>query len=232
MSEEKKDFDVKVHPKYDMYEFNTNGQYRMIGKKDWLDGYNGENRYNQCLIKGKNDKKQTTLSIHRAVWETFKGPIEEKKEIDHIDNNKKNNRLDNLQCITMNENRKKRNHDFLNDVRKDHGKKQKTIKGINKNTKEEHIFKNKSQAGKYYGCSPALVYLICEKKQRCNSFGGNITFEYTEEKIDTIIENKRKGQKYAKKNKLSEEEKKERQKLAMKKYHEKKRMQKNNSNIQ
>lgn len=43
-------------------------------------------------------------SIHRLVWETFKGEIPEGMVIDHIDGNRSNNSLSNLRLVTQSEN--------------------------------------------------------------------------------------------------------------------------------
>jgi hypothetical protein len=48
-----------------------------------------------------NGKRKTKM-LHRLVYEAFKGPI--KYTIDHIDGDKSNNRLDNLQDITQRQN--------------------------------------------------------------------------------------------------------------------------------
>lgn len=211
--------EIKTHPIFDAYEFNTDGQYRKIGKTNWLIGNCiGDKGYLQCTVK-KNGEKQSRIYVSRGVWESFRGPISEDEEIDHIDNDPKNNKLENLQCITIDENRKKRNHDFLIAVRENRHEKMRKIKGINKITEEEHIFGNKTQAGNYYGCSAGLVYNICEGKNRCKTFGGNITFRYAgDEEVDVIVPNKRIGKKYNKKTPaLTEEQKKENHKIAMKK---------------
>ena len=50
---------------------------------------------------------QKTETIHRVVWKAFNGPIPDGMTIDHIDNNKLNNRLDNLQLLTSGENNSK-----------------------------------------------------------------------------------------------------------------------------
>ena len=208
---------VKTHPN-GTYEFDSEtGKYRMIGKNDWLDGNRNNNGYLQCTIKKKDEKGRKTFSLHRAIWETFVGNIPENYQIDHIDNDKKNNKLSNLQCITRCENNKKRDHTFLIEIRKlAHKKINENIKSINIENNETHIFKTKSQAAKYHGCSPALVYCICTKKNLSKTFGRTIRFEYTKEEPNTFVADGRVG-----KTRVSEEEKKQKIKEAVKRYYEK-----------
>lgn len=51
--------------------------------------------------------KLRTHVIHRVVWYAFHGDIEDKYEIDHVDNNRKNNSLNNLQLLTKSQNNQK-----------------------------------------------------------------------------------------------------------------------------
>jgi hypothetical protein len=217
--------EILTHPIYDMYEFNSEGYYRMKGNTEWLKG-SKNSKYLYCCVKKKGER-QKTVAIYRLIWECFKGKIPEGYEIDHIDNNPENNNINNLQCITLSENRKRRNHEFLKDIGNNaHKSNNKNIKGINTTTNEQHIFKSKSQAGKFYGCSPALVYCICEGKNKAKTFGGNIKFEYTDDPVNKIIPDERIG-----KSKYTPEQKKEKQKQNMQKYLQKKRTQKNNDSI-
>tara|TARA_R110000737_G_scaffold51885_5_gene73360 strand:- start:998 stop:1369 length:372 start_codon:yes stop_codon:yes gene_type:complete len=48
-------------------------------------------------------KPNQTLS-HRFIYEFFKGPIPDRCDIDHIDGNRTNNRISNLQALTPKEN--------------------------------------------------------------------------------------------------------------------------------
>ena len=41
-----------------------------------------------------------SYKVHRAIWETFVGPIPDGYEIDHINGNRADNRLCNLRCVT------------------------------------------------------------------------------------------------------------------------------------
>ena len=44
---------------------------------------------------------------HRHVWRELKGEIPDGYEVDHINNNKQDNRIENLQCISLKENRQR-----------------------------------------------------------------------------------------------------------------------------
>lgn len=54
-----------------------------------------------CLYKGG---KKYNKKVHRLVAETFLENVGEKKEVNHKDGNKRNNRLDNLEWVTAKEN--------------------------------------------------------------------------------------------------------------------------------
>jgi hypothetical protein len=69
----------------------------------------------------------TTYPIHRLIWVMHHGPIPSGYFIDHVDRNKTNNRIDNLRCVTNQDNQrntKKRcvNRSGFNGVRQYKGK--------------------------------------------------------------------------------------------------------------
>lgn len=51
---------------------------------------------------------QSTLLLHRLIYVNYIGPIAEGETVDHIDGNKLNNNLENLQILTREENVAKR----------------------------------------------------------------------------------------------------------------------------
>lgn len=56
---------------------------------------------------GKKQNQRSSLRVHRLVYEAFVGPITEGYVIDHINNIKSDNRLKNLQMLTVAENTQK-----------------------------------------------------------------------------------------------------------------------------
>ena len=50
------------------------------------------------------------VTAHRFIWEMFNGAIPEGMHIDHINGNRQDNRIENLQCITQDKNNKRKSH--------------------------------------------------------------------------------------------------------------------------
>lgn len=63
---------------------------------------NNKNYYYNFL-KTKNGKKEYFLR-HRVIWSFFNGEIPDDMEIDHINGNSTDNRLENLRCVTHSDN--------------------------------------------------------------------------------------------------------------------------------
>jgi len=60
----------------------------------------GASEKNYCDVKKNKNRKK----LHCLVWECFNGPIPKGLQVNHIDNDKVNNRLSNLELITPSEN--------------------------------------------------------------------------------------------------------------------------------
>jgi len=63
--------------------------------------------YLQCSLQKKNGVGYSAL-VHRIVFEAFRGPIPDGMHIDHIDHDRTNNRINNLQALTPAENMARR----------------------------------------------------------------------------------------------------------------------------
>jgi hypothetical protein len=103
----------KAYPHNPMYEIDTMGNVYSLRGRNRIKSKDGtmsprRNTVGYYQIKLYSDsKKYKDKLVHRLVWETFIGDIPEGMTVDHIDNDNTNNRLDNLQLMTLSDNIKK-----------------------------------------------------------------------------------------------------------------------------
>ncbi len=90
-------------PGYDgLYAVDENGSVWSYRKNDWLKPLpNGTGYFYVILCK---DKKRKIHSMHRLVAKTFLENYSEDLQVDHIDCNRQNNKLENLRMVTQNQN--------------------------------------------------------------------------------------------------------------------------------
>ena len=89
----------KKIPGFEAYEASTLGNIRNARGhilKTWLDG--GRHYYQIRFGRGKN------YSVHRLIALTFIPEVDGKPYVDHINQNKTDNRVENLRWATMSEN--------------------------------------------------------------------------------------------------------------------------------
>ena len=186
----------KIHPIYNCYEIGDDGTYRKINTEQVFHGNLIGKGYLSASVKGEETRRKSCF-VHRLVYETFNGVIPEKYEIDHINFKCSDNRLINLQAISMSENRKRSevNRSEFHKLACVAHTLRRNIKSIHENG-DFNIFASKNQASKFYVISPSLVYQICEKKCK-NAFTnyGKIKFEYAnaDDKITVVIAHERIG---------------------------------------
>lgn len=136
---------------------NTNGDYQVsshgrIKSKKWgywktLNPHTENNGYKGIKIRFNNSEKRKTVLVHWLVANAFLNKPEGKYEINHIDSNKTNNNVKNLEFVTSSGNTE-------HAVRKGRlipwNKPRKPIIAINLETKEEIEFISISKAEKYF----------------------------------------------------------------------------------
>lgn len=76
--------------------------YLRTGKEQILKLLNDKDGY--LLVNLSKNGKVKTYKVHRLVWCSFNGKIPEGKQINHKDEDKTNNTLDNLELVTCKEN--------------------------------------------------------------------------------------------------------------------------------
>ena len=98
---------------YDGYEVSKTGKIKSLKTNRLLTPQKNNCGYLYILLTDQNKKVRINL-IHRLVFDSFIG-ITDGLEINHLDEDKENNRLDNLELITHEDNLKKYrdNHPFF-----------------------------------------------------------------------------------------------------------------------
>lgn len=68
----------KIHPIYNLYGSDENGNIINIIQKDISNGSKSKDGYMICAVKSYRDK-QRLCYVHRFVYECYNGPISQKK---------------------------------------------------------------------------------------------------------------------------------------------------------
>ena len=147
----------RVHPVYDQYAASKCGKVVNIDRKAILLGKLETSGYLLCTVRAKNAKVRKTVQVHRFVYECYHGIIPDGLVIDHINDDRIDNRLCNLQLLTPQENSIK--------AAKNRGKRSppRPVVAINLTTGDRHYFPSMSSAGKELGFHSARVQDICER---------------------------------------------------------------------
>ena len=84
----------KAIPGKDYFEISSKGRIRNIYTGELEQQYLNQKGY--CLWRG--------LSVHRLVWSAFNGPIPKGMEVNHINQKRDDNHLENLNLLTHKQN--------------------------------------------------------------------------------------------------------------------------------
>ncbi len=95
--------EFKIIDNYENYEISRDGVVRNVLTKKVLIPYLLQGYYTVRLTK---DKKKIRLGLHRLIAISFIPNPENKAQVDHIDNNKTNNNIDNLRWAKFEENQR------------------------------------------------------------------------------------------------------------------------------
>ena len=108
------------------------------------------NGYHVVRVKHKSGSFRT-VSVHRLIALAFIRNDEGKKQVNHIDGNKKNNSVDNLEWVTASENMKHAFRRGLVTVSHDTPKNAKKVILVDCLTNEEKTFSSRAKANVFLG---------------------------------------------------------------------------------
>ena len=122
----------------------------------------------------------TNNYVHRIIWQHVNGVIPNGMVIDHKDNDKHNNSIDNLQLVSSQENNLKsaKNRDYT--FTKNNYSNRHYVHAIEE-TGEIKYFKSLYSAGKYYDVNAGIIKLISENDnfvKQANTKYGKVRFRY------------------------------------------------------
>ena len=140
------------HPFSKYYLASKCGKILSLKQKEKRILKNINNGDNYLIFNFYEKNKKRKYLIHRFVYECFKGVIPKEKEIDHIDFDRKNNYISNLQILTHKENHNKSIC--------------KKVISFNIETKEEKIFVSLKEAAEYYNIFSTSISKNCKKKTK------------------------------------------------------------------
>ena len=95
-----------IHPVYNKYAANEDGEIIHAKLRKNRKEYPNNTGYLYFTIYLEKNRNKT-YSSHRFVFECFYGPIEKKKQINHINSIRADNRIKNLEVVTASENCRK-----------------------------------------------------------------------------------------------------------------------------
>ena len=180
---------MKQHPVFTRYYLDDN--YNVVGPRKTLVPIEHHTGYLVYTVY-TDDKKQTQVRAHRFIWECVLGyPIPDGMQINHIDGNKKNNSIDNLELCTAQENSIHRDSSGLRVV----------IFGsehYNSKVEKDNIFNlfndlengmSNEDAGNKYNLHPRYISLIRHKRRRQKEWqeyerSETIREEYTSSEVE------------------------------------------------
>jgi hypothetical protein len=122
--------------------------YRKTGKEKILEPYEDKDGYFRVGLYNQNTKKTKIYSVHRLVALMFILNLENKPVVNHIDCNKQNNCVDNLEWCTVAENTQHATKNGLMKSVENGKKKSRPIIATNLTTGEEIYFESIKEAAR------------------------------------------------------------------------------------
>jgi len=157
----------KKHPIYNLYASSVDGKLIYIGKRILMTSTLEKNGYLRCSARKFGQVGQKRYCAHRFIWECCNGLIPEGKEIDHMNDIRDDNRLCNLQLLTVQQNKKKAAEKRDYSFHKYNYQNKKRVRAISCITNEVVIFVSMSAAVKSLGIDAGTTRNVSEQHYGC-----------------------------------------------------------------
>ena len=151
-----------THPIYNLYAGSKDGYIINIVKQIPNKGNKSNKGYLKVSVREHGQSGSKSYYSHRFIYECFNGVILEGKVIDHINNNKEDNRLCNLQLVTHQKNCKKSAKDRDYTFVVNNCKNRRCVKATNKNTNEVTYYNSMYAVQQHLGINVGIVKMVCE----------------------------------------------------------------------
>ena len=163
-----------IHPIFTNYAASKDGEILNVKTGRILKKNLTDQGYYQFKVTDKKLIKPKNYYIHRFEWECVKGVIPEGFVIDHYDSVKTNNKIENLQLLTLAENVRKGNS--------------KPITSFNIKNKKQKKYESITSASKELDISFSVISNICRKVKYYKTViskkgGGRYTFEFFDKNV-------------------------------------------------
>lgn len=146
------------------YEASSCGTIRNTETKNILSGSLTESGYLRVCLK--LDGKWKCYKVHRIIAETFVSNPYNKREINHKNGIKTDNRIENLEWVNHDENM---HHAWENGLIQNAGRKRKTV--VNIINGEKHIYKDTFSAAKELNIPIDAIRLLCRLNMDLGKWG-------------------------------------------------------------
>ena len=158
-----------------LYKISNMGRLYRIKKDVITEGYVDENGY--PVVSFFKDRKNTSVRVHTLVARAFVPNPNNLPFVNHKDENKRNNRADNLEWCTQKYNI---NYGKNKEVMSRNNGRKRAIELIDENGNVLKEFSSISDASRELGIGHANISYVCSGK---NKTAGGKRFRYKEEKI-------------------------------------------------
>jgi hypothetical protein len=151
----------RIHPVYDLYGSSEDGFVTHIVRRNPRRGSKKSNGYLSVAVRKQVERKGKSYQSHRFIWECYNGVIQGNKVVDHINDEKEDNRLYNLQLITQQQNcmksAKNRDYSFAMKGRRN----KKCVKAVNYSNNEVTYFDSIYATRQHLDINHALIWMAC-----------------------------------------------------------------------